>query len=60
MSRAIFKSTGIVGALTLLSRITGLIREIAFAQFFGASALMDAFLVAFKIPSFLQIGRAHV
>jgi putative peptidoglycan lipid II flippase len=54
LSRAIFKSTGIVGALTLLSRITGLVREIAFAQFFGASALMDAFLVAFKIPNFLR------
>lgn len=54
MSGAILKSTGLVGVLTLLSRITGLVREIAFAQFFGAGALMDAFLVAFKIPNFLR------
>ena len=54
MSRAIFKNTSVVGALTLLSRVTGLIREMAYAQFFGASALMDAFLVAFKIPNFLR------
>ena len=54
MSRTIFKNTSVVGGLTLLSRVTGLIREMAYAQFFGASALMDAFLVAFKIPNFLR------
>ena len=54
MSGTIFKSTGVVGSLTLLSRVTGLVREMVYAQFFGASALMDAFLVAFKIPNFLR------
>jgi putative peptidoglycan lipid II flippase len=54
LSGAIFKSTGLVGALTLLSRITGLAREMVYAQVFGAGALMDAFLVAFKIPNFLR------
>jgi putative peptidoglycan lipid II flippase len=54
LSGAIFKSTGVVGALTLLSRVTGLAREMVYAQVFGASALMDAFLVAFKIPNFLR------
>ncbi len=54
MSGTIFKSTTLVGGLTLLSRITGLVREMVYAQFFGASALMDAFLVAFKIPNFLR------
>lgn len=29
-------------------------REMVYAQMFGASALMDAFLVAFKIPNFLR------
>src|SRR5215470_6433612 len=51
---AIVKNTTLVGALTLLSRITGLAREMVYAQVFGASALMDAFLVAFKIPNFLR------
>jgi putative peptidoglycan lipid II flippase len=54
LSGAIFKSTGLVGALTLLSRVTGLVREMVYAQVFGASALMDAFLVAIKIPNFLR------
>ena len=54
MSSAIFKKTSIVGLATLLSRITGLLREMIYAHSFGASALMDAFLVAFKIPNFLR------
>jgi putative peptidoglycan lipid II flippase len=54
MSRAIFRKTSVVGLATLASRITGLVREMVYAQSFGASALMDAFLVAFKIPNFLR------
>jgi putative peptidoglycan lipid II flippase len=54
LSRSIFKSTTVVGSMTLLSRVTGLVREMVYAQFFGAGALMDAFLVAFKIPNFLR------
>lgn len=54
MSRAIFKKTSVVGLGTLASRITGLLREMLYAHSFGASALMDAFLVAFKIPNFLR------
>ncbi len=54
MSRSIFKKTSVVGLGTLASRITGLLREMFYAHSFGASALMDAFLVAFKIPNFLR------
>ena len=54
MSGAIFKSTAVTGIATLISRITGLAREIIFARAFGASAFMDAWLVAFKIPNFLR------
>ncbi len=54
MSRAIFKSITIVGVTTLLSRITGLLRDMVYSQAFGAGTLMDAFLVAFKIPNFLR------
>ena len=42
------------GIATLVSRITGLLREIVYAIAFGASAFMDAWLVAFKIPNFLR------
>ena len=54
MSGAIFKSTAVTGVATLVSRITGLAREMIYAQAFGASAFMDAWLVAFKIPNFLR------
>lgn len=54
MSRQLLKSTAVTGSMTLLSRILGLVREMFFASFFGATAGMDAFLVAFKIPNFLR------
>ena len=43
-----------VSAMTLLSRITGLIREIIGFSLFGASAQMDAFQVAWRIPNLLR------
>jgi putative peptidoglycan lipid II flippase len=54
MTRDFFRSTGVVSALTLLSRISGLLRDMVFSRAFGAGLLMDAFLVAFKIPNFLR------
>jgi putative peptidoglycan lipid II flippase len=48
------RNTSIVGAMTLLSRITGLLRDMVYSRMFGASPLMDAFIVAFKIPNFLR------
>ena len=52
MSRAIFRSTGVVGSMTLVSRVLGFVREIMLATAFGAGAGMDAFLVALMIPNF--------
>ena len=40
--------------MTLLSRVLGFVRDVAFAVLFGAGAGMDAFLVAFKIPNFMR------
>ena len=39
---------------TLLSRITGLAREILMATLFGAGAMTDAFNVAFRIPNLFR------
>lgn len=44
----------LVGSGIFLSRIAGLIRERAFAHYFGNSDAADAFRAAFKIPNFLQ------
>ncbi len=54
MSRRLLKSTGIVSAMTTLSRILGLARDVVFANFLGAGGATDAFFVAFKIPNFLR------
>jgi putative peptidoglycan lipid II flippase len=37
--------------LTLLSRIGGFIRDVILAQIFGATAIFDAFVIAFKLPN---------
>ena len=46
--------TSVVSGMTLLSRMLGLVRDIVFARFFGAGLLMDAFLVAQRIPNMLR------
>ena len=46
--------TSVVSGMTLASRILGLVRDIVFARFFGASLVMDAFLVAQRIPNMLR------
>ena len=51
---SLFKSASLVSVWTLLSRITGLARELLIAATFGASALTDAFNVAFRIPNLLR------
>ncbi len=47
---SLFKAASTVSLLTLVSRITGLVRELLIASTFGASAMTDAFNVAFRIP----------
>ncbi len=47
-------STSVVSGMTLVSRITGLVRDVAFSHWFGAGPIMDAFFVAFKIPNLLR------
>jgi len=51
---SLFKSASTVSLLTLVSRITGLVRELLIASTFGASALTDAFNVAFRIPNLFR------
>jgi putative peptidoglycan lipid II flippase len=46
--------TSVVSGMTLISRILGLVRDVVFARYFGASLVMDAFLVAQRIPNMLR------
>ena len=43
-----------VSSMTMLSRITGLLRETLIARAFGASEMTDAFNVAFRLPNLLR------
>ncbi len=52
--RGLLGSSLVVGSMTMLSRVLGLIRDIVFARVIGADGLADAFFVAFKIPNFLR------
>lgn len=54
MSKKLLKSTAIVSAMTLPSRILGFVRDMVVAVTFGASGATDAFLVAFRIPNLLR------
>lgn len=40
--------------MTLISRILGFVRDVIAARIFGASAAVDAFYIAFKIPNFMR------
>lgn len=50
----LLRSSAVVGVMTMMSRVLGLVRDIVIAGFVGASANADAFFVAFKIPNFLR------
>jgi putative peptidoglycan lipid II flippase len=51
---SLLRSASTVSFFTLLSRVTGLVRELLIAATFGASAMTDAFNVAFRIPNLLR------
>lgn len=50
----LLRSSAVVGSMTMISRILGLIRDVVIAVFIGATANADAFFVAFKVPQFLR------
>jgi putative peptidoglycan lipid II flippase len=53
-SPGLLRSSAVVGMMTMLSRVLGLLRDVVIAGFVGADANADAFFVAFKIPNFLR------
>jgi putative peptidoglycan lipid II flippase len=50
----LLRTLAAISSMTMLSRITGLLRESLFARAFGQSAYTDAFIVAFRIPNLLR------
>jgi len=54
MSSKLFKAGMVVSAMTFLSRILGLVRDVVVANIMGAGAAADVFFFANKIPNFLR------
>jgi putative peptidoglycan lipid II flippase len=54
MPKKLLKAGMIVSAMTLISRILGLVRDVVVANLMGAGAAADVFFFANKIPNFLR------
>lgn len=48
------RSIATFGGFTMISRITGFIRDMLIANFLGAGNVSDAFLVSFKLPNLFR------
>lgn len=48
------RSAGLIAALTFLSRLLGVARDVACAALFGAGVVWDAFSFAFRIPNLFR------
>lgn len=51
---ALWRSTLTVSAMTMLSRIVGMVRDVVIFNVFGAGKDVDTFLMAFRIPNFFR------
>ncbi|WP_434356755.1 murein biosynthesis integral membrane protein MurJ [Parasalinivibrio latis] len=54
MSKRLLRSGLVVSAMTLVSRVLGLVRDVVVANLMGAGAAADVFFFANKIPNFLR------
>ena len=53
MSR-LLRSGAIFSAMTMISRVLGLVRDAVFARYFPVDGAYEAFIVAFKIPNLMR------
>src|SRR5690349_7583316 len=53
-SRSFVAHAKLIGGLTLVSRVAGLVREIAAAHYLGAGTVASAFRAAFIIPNLFR------
>ncbi len=51
---SLFKSIATFGSYTMISRLTGFVRDMVLADFLGAGAASDAFFVSFKLPNLFR------
>ncbi len=53
MSRML-RSGAVISAMTMISRVLGLVRDAVFFHLFPAEGALEAFLVAFRVPNLLR------
>ncbi len=52
--RHLVKAAGVMGLMTMASRVLGMVRDIVCAKVFGTSWQWDAFVYAFSLPNFFR------
>ncbi len=55
MFKHILITSGIVSIFTLFIKLIGLGEKLIFSNYFGASDKLDAYLIAFSIPTMIYI-----
>ncbi|MDF3036078.1 MAG: Virulence factor MviN [Paucimonas sp.] len=50
----LLRALATISGMTMLSRITGMLRDVLIARAFGASGYTDAYMIAFRIPNLLR------
>ncbi len=50
----LIRAVSAIGSMTLLSRVFGFLRDILIANFLGAGAVADTFVVAFRFPNLFR------
>ena len=50
----LIRSTATIGAMTLISRLLGLVRDVLLAKFLGASVINDALIAATRLPNLFR------
>jgi len=51
---ALLRSSALVGAYTMASRVLGFVRDMMIAAALGAGPVADAFVVAFRFPNLFR------
>jgi putative peptidoglycan lipid II flippase len=49
---SLLKAAGLIAAVTILSKLLGMLRDIGIGSVYGASMISDAYFAAFQLPSF--------
>mgnify|MGYP000853880422 CR=1 FL=1 len=51
---SLIRASGTIGALTLVSRVLGMVRDMLVARYLGAGLASDAFLIAWRLPNLFR------